>query len=162
MSKKHKAYLAGAIEAAPDQGKRWRTIIEPQLQKLGFETFNPCTKTDGPILEEMGWKKFDWEKIKTPEFRDDYLKVMRKIVQADLKAILECSCVVVYFDKYVPKGAGTYGEITIAEHFNIPVYLVLAGDMEFNHIPAWVIGCTDHVFDSFKDLFVFLETINNG
>jgi hypothetical protein len=157
MSKKKKAYLAGAIEAAPDQGKRWRTILSEQLDEMGWKYFNPCTETDGPILEELGWKKFKWEKIKTPKYRDEYLFVMNRIVEEDLKALLDCSCVIVYFDQYVPKGAGTYGELTIARHFNIPVYLVRAGDMEFNDIPAWVIGCTTKVFESFKDLRDFLR-----
>ena len=44
-SKKH-VYLAGAIEAAPDKGTRWRTILTPQLEELGYKIFNPCLETD--------------------------------------------------------------------------------------------------------------------
>lgn len=164
--KKSQVYLAGAIQAAPDQGKRWRTILSQQLFDLGFKVFNPCERTDGPILERFGWKKFAWDEIKKPDNREQYLEVMREIVNKDLTAMLESDIIVVYFDRYVQLGAGTYGEMTVATWHNmnchrakekIPVYVVLASDMEFNSLPGWIVGCTDKVFDSFKTLVDYLE-----
>jgi len=156
MAKKKHIYLAGAIEAAPDKGTRWRTILTPQLKELGYETFNPCVETDGPILEELGWEKFKWDKMREPKYRDKYLHIMHRIVEEDLKAVVASKFLVVYFDKYVPQGAGTYGEVTIATHVGIPVYVVLAGDLEFESLPAWVVGCTTEIFNSFKELLTFL------
>jgi len=156
MPKKKQIYLAGAIEAAPDKGTRWRTIVTPQLEELGYEVFNPCLETDGVILKELGWKKFNWEKIRKPKWREKYLHIMRRIVEEDLKAVLASKYVLVYFDKYVQQGAGTYGEVTVAVNHDIPVYIVLAGDLEFKNIPAWVVGCTTQVFDGFKEFLEFL------
>ena len=104
MPKKKQIYLAGAIEAAPDKGTRWRTIVTPQLEELGYEVFNPCLETDGVILKELGWKKFNWEKIRKPKWREKYLHIMRRIVEEDLKAVLASKYVLVYFDKYVQQG----------------------------------------------------------
>ena len=156
MPKKKHVYLAGAIEAAPDKGTRWRTVLTPQLEEMGYDIFNPCVETDGVILKELGWKKFNWEKIRKPKWRDKYLHIMRRIVEEDLKAVLASKFVIVYFDRYVQLGAGTYGEVTVAVNHDIPVYIVLAGDMEFENIPAWVVGCTTTIFDSFKELLDFL------
>jgi len=160
MTKSKQIYLAGAIEAAPDKGTRWRTILTPELKELGFDVFNPCLETDGAILQELGWEKFKWEKIRTPEYRDQYFKIMQRIVEEDLKAVLASKCIVVYFDKYVSQGAGTYGEITLAADKNIPIYLVLAGEMSFETLPAWVVGCVgtpSNVFSNFRELIAHLK-----
>lgn len=158
MAKNKQIYLAGAMEAAPDKGARWRTILTPQLEKLGYKAFNPCKETDGAILEQYGWAKLDYEKIKTPKYRKQYLEIFRKIVLADLEAVLSSDMLIVYFNKYMWQGsAGTHGEITVARRNNIPVYIVLAGDMDFEDIPAWVVGCTTSVFDSFKEFLDFLK-----
>lgn len=155
-TKKH-IYLAGAIEAAPDKGTRWRTVLTPQLEELDYKIFNPCLETDGVILKELGWKKFNWEKIRKPKWREKYIHIMQRIVQEDLKAVMNSKFLVVYFDRYVLLGAGTHGEITVATNHDIPVYMVLAGDMEFKNLPAWFIGCTTQIFDSFKELLDFLK-----
>jgi len=156
MTKKKHIYLAGAIEAAPDKGTRWRTVLTPQLEELGYAVFNPYTETDGLMLKELGWKKFDWNKLRKPEWRDKYLYITHRIVEEDLKAVVASKLLVVYFDRYVQQGAGTYGEVTIATYVGIPVYIVLAGDLEFENLPAWVVGCTTKIFNSFKELLTFL------
>lgn len=159
MSRKKYVYLAGAIEAAPDKGKRWRTIITPKLEKLGYAVINPYLDLDGKILEDYGWATLDHKKIRTQKYRKDYFVVMEKIVKEDIRAVLKSKFIIVYFDRYVQKGAGTYGEVTLARYKNIPVYVVLAGDQSFEDIPAWVVGCTTQVFNSFKELRTFLNLL---
>jgi hypothetical protein len=150
-------YLAGAMQAAPDSGKTWRTKITPRLEDVGYKVFNPCLSTDGPIFEELGWKKFEWSEIKKPENRELYKEVMNRIVKADLAAVTDSDVVVCYWDQYVPKGAGTQGELTLACFHNLPVYIVMAGDMSFDSLPGWVVGCATEVFSSFTELIDFLE-----
>jgi len=154
---KKRVYLAGAMQASPDGGKKWRTTLTPKLEDLGFNVFNPCLKTDGPIFDELGWKKFEWAEIKKPENRPLYLEVMHRIVTADAAAVTESHIVVCYWDRYVMHGAGTQGELTLAAFHNIPVYIVLAGDLTFDDLPGWIVGCSTEVFKSFTDLVSFLD-----
>ncbi len=155
---KKKIYLSGAIESAPDHGKRWRTILSKELNHLGYDVFNPQPLEESQwVLEFLGWKKFDFKKLKTREFRQDYYSLMRKIVLLDTTELLKCNYVVAYLDQYGLKSTGTHGELTLASHNNIPVYSVKARNVKFESIPAWIIGCTEEIFNSFKDLKAFLR-----
>lgn len=148
-----RVYLAGAIEAAPDDGKVWRRELKPFLEKtLNAEVFDPAIQeTDvlSPAERQnfRRWKVTDYSK---------FTVAIRKIIERDLTQLTtQTDLVICYWDEYVLQGAGTHGELTLAHHFGIPVYLVLG--MPLEQVASWILGCADEVFDSFADLQVFLR-----
>ena len=147
-----KAYLAGAIEYAPDGGKSWRELVEKFLtDKLGHSCYNPV-KEEFKIIPPSEYKSF--RSLKDKDL-DGFRYYMGKIIDRDLRVLTrEIDYVVCYWDRYAVKGGGTYGELTIAYHYGIPVYMV--SEFEPGEMSSWVIGCTLEIFNSFEALFEFL------
>lgn len=148
------AYLAGAMQAAPDRGATWRELVTPSLEAMGIQVFNPCLSTDTLIHQKYGF---------TGTYPLDTMQklydMMREIVDADLQAVEQSQILLVYFDEYVKGGAGTYGEITCARWLQSTqkepryIYLVRAHNIKPQDIPSWVYGCVDYVFDNFNECF---------
>jgi hypothetical protein len=159
MYKKDQIYLAGAIEAAPDGGVTWRQEVTPTLEAIQFKVFDPCIETDGLLAKKLGWEKFSIEKwrelkIENPE---KFKRIGEWIVKQDLKAVINSDILLTYFDKYVTRGAGTYGEITVARFMGLANLLIIAPDFERKDIPLWVLGCVDKIFNSVNEAFYYLE-----
>lgn len=153
------AYLAGAIEKAPDSGVEWRKNATPVLKKLGLNVFDPCVETDGKLAQKLGWKKFTteaWRDLKENNYQL-FCDVGKWIVNEDLDAIVASDILIVFFDKYVTQGAGTYGEITLAKWLNKKIYLFLASDFPREEVPLWVTGCVTRIFNNFEDLVTYLR-----
>jgi nucleoside 2-deoxyribosyltransferase len=146
------AYLAGAIEHAPDGGRRWRRSITASIDRLGHRVFDP-TKNEHLLLNEeerlhfRGWKETD-----LPRFQ----QTVRRIIARDLDVITsEADYVICYWDEPATRGAGTQAEITLAHRLGKPVYLVTA--MPRAKVSGWVLGCATQVFDDLEALGEFLE-----
>lgn len=147
------AYLAGAMEHAPDRGCKWRSDITPFLtDTLGHRIFDPCIE-ENRILSANDRRKLGIaKKSDLKEFRH----LMRKIIDADLNTILdEVDYVICLWDEYVLKGGGTHGELSLAYHNDIPVYMVTR--ILPANISSWILGCTTEVFISFDELRMFLR-----
>jgi hypothetical protein len=146
------AYLCGAVEYAPDQGKGWRGEITPFLQELGHQVFGPTLDdrknlTPVEIRDYRTWKGTDF-----PRFQ----KTVRKIIDHDLTRLENrCDYLVAYWDEYAGRGGGTQGEITVAYRRALPVYLVI--DMPIEQVSGWILGCATEVFTSFDELKDFLR-----
>jgi len=148
-----KAYLSGAIEKAPDEGKQWRDEITKWLaDTLHHEVFNPLEVEKTLISKEeqdnfRSWRDTDYQR---------FISVVRRFIERDLDEV--CShvdYVICFWDDAVRDGGGTHGEVTVAYLNSIPVYLVLG--MSFSQVSSWVLGCSEKVFNSFEQLKVFLE-----
>lgn len=151
-------YLAGAMQAAPDKGARWREEVTPKLAAMGLEVFNPCINTDGKILKEHGWSDYTWSDLRKEENRPLFVQVMQEIVDADLQAVEDSDIVLVYMDQYVKGGAGTYGELTLARYLdNKYIYLAAAPGFNLADTPSWVWGCIDCWFDNLEDCLAYME-----
>jgi nucleoside 2-deoxyribosyltransferase len=140
-------YLSGAIEYAPDHGRAWRARITPLLQSLGHSVYDPALdeKKDLTADELAGFR--GWKTTDLPRFQ----KTVRKIIQYDLDLIEhDCDCLIVYWDEFCGKGAGTQAEITFAHRLGKPVYLVAARPVE--EISGWVLGCSSHIFQNMEQL----------
>ena len=48
------------------------------------------------------------------------------------------------------KGGGTHGEVAIAYHYNIPVYLV--NTLPFDELSGWIFSCSTEMFTQFAQL----------
>ncbi|HCL00080.1 MAG TPA: hypothetical protein DHW42_08265 [Candidatus Marinimicrobia bacterium] len=148
-----KAYLAGAIEHAPDHGNAWREEMAAFLKnEFGHHSYNPLIEEPKVLMPE---ESAQFRALKTqnlPEFR----KIVRKLIRNDIKSILtEIDYIICLWDEYTEKGGGTYGELTFAFYHGIPVYMVTS--MELANISGWILGCTTEYFESFEELKEFLR-----
>lgn len=146
------AYLAGAIEYAPDGGIAWRREIEPHLDRLGHAYYD-ATLAECNLLDTDEKRNFsNWKQMDLARFR----RAMRKIIDHDLGHLLDrADYVIAYWDESTHKGGGTQGEITLAYRSGIPVYLVTALPPEA--ISGWILGCTEAVFPDIPSLIAFLQ-----
>ncbi|MEI7633729.1 MAG: hypothetical protein WCK47_05560 [bacterium] len=148
-----RVYLAGAIEFAPDGGKPWRRDIARFLtHELGLDVFDPCTNEFEILTGEEKTSFREWKSSDRPRF----LGVVRRIIDHDLDNLLHHTLFIIcYWDRHVTRGAGTAGELTMAHHHGIPIYLVPG--MPLAEVSSWAAGCATEIFGSFDDLKQFLR-----
>ncbi len=147
------AYLAGAIEYAPDNGCAWREEITRFLNtELGHQVFNPCLEENHVLTPEEFRHFREWKRSDLPRFR----QTVRKIIHTDLTTLLNrIDYIICLWDEYVLHGAGTHGELTLAFWHNIPVYVVSYIPVE--RMSSWIIGCSTELFTDFNQLQEFLR-----
>lgn len=148
-----KAYLAGAIEHAPDHGNAWRNEMAVFLKnEFGHESYNPLIEEPKILTPE---ESAQFRALKTqnlPEFR----QIVRKLIRNDLDSIIkEIDYIICLWDDYAEMGGGTYGELTVAYYHNIPVYMVAAKPL--SQISGWILGCATEFFKDFEELKEFLR-----
>ena len=149
------AYLSGPIENAHNDGADWRNDITHWLDKeLNHQVFNPVAETKS-ITKELNTDDFRLMKTTNPE---EYKKIIRKIIQVDLDAVVQGSdYLIVNWDKSVFKGGGTHGEITMAHWFKKPVYMV--NTLPIEDVSSWIFSCTDLMCNNFGNLKTELKKI---
>ena len=144
-------YLAGAIEYAPDKGKAWRERLTPFLHSVGWDVYDPAQDEQKNLSDDERLNFRSWKGADMPRFQ----RTIRKIIDWDMEWITRrADAVVVYWDEYAGRGAGTSGELTAAYRYGKPVYLI-AG-MPVEKISGWILGCATRVFASFEELTPFL------
>lgn len=147
-------YLAGAMDAAPDYGTRWRVTLEAFFSKLGITCFNPCCE------EEMllGLSSQDLMALREKD-RARYVESIKRLVARDLEVIrTRTRCVVAYLDDYAK--AGTYGEVIFAYSQGVPVYIISALPEE--HVPGWILACVTKIFFSIEECIDFFKRSVSG
>ncbi|MBA65447.1 MAG: hypothetical protein CMG55_06580 [Candidatus Marinimicrobia bacterium] len=151
------AYLSGPIENAHNDGADWRNDITRWLEKkLNHRVFNPVIETKKNI-ENYNSSDFRIMKNTNP---NEYKKIIRKIIQIDLDAVVNHSdYLIVKWDESVFKGGGTHGEITMAYWFKKPVFIV--NSLPIDDISSWIFSCAEHMFDNFDDLKIKLDKLYN-
>ena len=151
------AYLSGPIENAHNDGADWRNDITRWLEKkLNHRVFNPVIETKKNI-ENYNSSDFRIMKNTNP---NEYKKIIRKIIQIDLDAVVNQSdYLIVKWDKSVFKGGGTHGEITMAYWLKKPIFLV--NSLPIDDISSWIFSCAEHMFDNFDDLKIKLDKLYN-
>jgi hypothetical protein len=149
-------YLAGAIEAAPDDGSTWRRDITQFLDsEFSIDVFDPSQHEQDFLTKEEKDNFRQWKSVDTKRFRP----VIKKIIDRDLEQLLEkCDAVICLWDEYVIQGGGTHGELTLAYQHKLPVYLVLG--MPLEKVSSWIVGCTTEIFSNFEEMKQYL--IKNG
>lgn len=143
-----KAYLAGAIEHAPDNGIAWRRDVTQFLaDTLGHTVYDPTTEELSILSQEESANFRGYKQNNLPE----YQRIVRKLIAHDLSILTtDIDYVICLWDNYVKNGGGTQGEITVSHLHGIPVYLV--SEMETEKISGWILGCVSKVFTSFEEL----------
>ncbi|MBI5153988.1 hypothetical protein HZA57_02020 [Candidatus Poribacteria bacterium] len=142
------AYLAGAIEYAPDGGTAWRReFAEWAAGTLGHKVHDPSTLEHNQLLPEEIENFRTWKRTDFPRFQ----RAIRKIIHHDLRLVLEhTDYIVCRWCEGTRMGGGTHGELTLAYWHQIPVFLKL--DVPRESVSSWILGCATHVFDDWEPL----------
>jgi Nucleoside 2-deoxyribosyltransferase len=147
-------YLAGAIEYAPDKGKAWREKLTPFLQSLGCDVYDPAQDEQKNLTDDERTNFRSWKATDLPRFQ----RTIRKIIDWDIEWITRrADAIIVYWDEYAGRGAGTSGELTAAYRYGKPIYLVAA--MPVENISGWILGCATRVFTTFDELSFHLAQL---
>lgn len=147
------AYLSGSIEHSPDGGRAWRAALKPFLvETLHHEVYDPAEA----IPQLLGLSVYETFRSWKAADPDRFRQTVRRIIAHDLEILTtRASYVICNWDEHVLKGGGTQGELTLAYHRSIPVYLV--AHFPFENISGWILGCAEFVFPNFAELKKFLE-----
>lgn len=153
-NKKLRTYLSGGMEYASGEGADWRLELEQWLRiHLKHSVFNPNKES----------KKYLSQKLPDEDFRllknqniQKYISIVRTLVVKDTTEIAKYTdYLICLWDESAQRGAGTKGELTIANFFRKPIYIVTQFKKE--DIPGWVLGCATKFFSSFNELKEFLQ-----
>jgi hypothetical protein len=149
-------YLSGGMEYAHGEGVNWRREMQEWLEsELRHTVFNPNTESDRFFSEHH--PGIDFRKLKF-ENTARYTEIIRHLVEIDCSEIaLRSDYVICYWDEGAAKGAGTKGELTMANYFRKPVYLVTS--YALHDLPGWVLGCVTKSFPDFEKLKQFLSSL---
>lgn len=147
------AYLSGSIENSPDGGRAWRAAIKPFLiETLRHEVYDPSEAIPIFLGPEVYESFRAWKKTEPDRFR----AVVRSIIAHDLEILThKTSYVICNWDETAILGGGTHGELTLAHHRGIPVYLVTHLPLE--NISGWILGCADLILPNLAELRNFLD-----
>ena len=142
------AYLSGGMEHAVNEGEDWRNKITEWLRKnLGHSVIDPVKKSRQLVDETQShdyrlWKNSD---------RGKYKAFVRQLIRQDLDGVInKADYVICLWDEGVVKVGGTHGEVTIAYHYNIPVFLV--NTLPFDELSGWIFSCCTEVFPDFINM----------
>ena len=156
---KEAAYLAGAIDLAPEFGVGWRKSLIPRLRALGIEGYDP-TVVNKRIFRVRSVQKAEkilrelWEKD-----REKWLRVVIQMEKANIKSLLGSNFVITYWNP----AQSTYGvpiENSLAALQGIPIYCVHYTPVE--DLPKLlrrdVIQSLGEFFPNFDELLNFLKS----
>jgi hypothetical protein len=146
-----RAYLAGAMELAPDRGRAWRERLLPVLEELGHDWFNPCEEELAVSTEEERARFREWK----ASGHERFIPLMQRIIDYDLAALEGSDYVVCYWDEHAQRSGGTSSEVTLARVWGKPVFLVRA--LARADISSWVQGCATATFATLDELCDYLR-----
>ncbi len=143
-----KAYLSGAMEYEPDEGKSWRAEIELWLdQELGHGFFNPVSETEKLVGKEVAGDYRNWKKTDIERYRN----YIRQFVDQDINAVINtCDYVICLWNEAAQRGGGTHGEVTMAYYHSKPVYMVC--EIPLENVSGWILACASQIYSSMEDL----------
>jgi len=154
-SKKKLIYLAGGMEKRADNGKTWRRLITPKLEKIGYAVFNPCLE-EGGIFKNYNITPEELKKLEKSKNVEFFMKMGNDIGKHDLKAIEASDFVIVFMDESVFKSSGTVSEMTIAKLvWDKPVFVIRS--VPYSAIPLWTFGCVTKFFNCIDDCVQYLK-----
>ncbi|MGH7589757.1 MAG: hypothetical protein ACRELU_14330 [Gemmatimonadota bacterium] len=150
------AYLAGAMERAPDRGRGWRENLRPLLEELGHDYFDPCIEELELLSNEERTSFRAWKGAGDERF----VPMMRRVVEYDLGRLRESDYMICFWDEHAQRSGGSPSEVTMAYVWEKPVYVVRA--LPLDELSSWVQGCATRIFDSMEELFDFLREEYGG
>ena len=136
------------------------------LEKEGHEVTLPYSLMDHGKIEKK-FAKMSSE-LESTEFLVKAKKEIKKeggLLQTDVRGVLDANVILAY----IPKEAriyGTSGEITVAYFLKQFIHenkdILVITNFENHDFPLWILGCSDHVFDSFEDCKQYIRKTYKG
>lgn len=127
MSNPLEVYLAGGIQKAPDQGRKWREEMIQWAKDNGITEIIFKNPLD---LKEN--KKNDDTLLYTDDVK--WAENMDKIYEGDTDLIKECDAMLTFYDKYA--GDGTNKEIALASELGRAHIFIRT--IKKTSVPHWV------------------------
>lgn len=153
-------YLSGSMEFAPDgqYGKLWRQECSKKLKEMGYYPLD-ITALDIAYTEQHG---DIFRGVDTTNPLQRKMHIRKHFVYTDLQLIEKDSdALVVLLDDGVRKGAGTISECQFAYLKDIPIFVV-NNLPEGTRISGWFFALATRIFDSFTQLYEYLDSLPNG
>lgn len=152
-------YLSGGMQYAKDLGAQWRVECSTALKAMKYFPLD-ITELDNAYSKAHGLKLELTDRAKHLEFKSD---IRKHFVQTDLNLIQNMSDgIIIYYDESVRLGAGTISECQYGYNLNMPIYLVCDYPDMLQSVPGWLQGLTTKMFQSFQELYVYLEQLPYG
>ncbi len=158
----HRVYLAGPIDHAHDDGVGWRQRMAPFLKKMQLTILDPTDKpTSQCRFNEIGDEKENIKKLVELERWDELREISKEVVLVDLRMVEVSDFMIAYIDPDIHL-CGTYDEVFESLRHRKPTLIVHKGGKA--RMSMWLRGKLNHnfVFDTFDDLYSYLEAIHNG
>lgn len=155
-------YLSGGMQFAENLGAAWRELCSAKLKSMRYHPLDiteldvAYSKAHGErfILSQRG------EQHQHYVFKSD---IRKHFVQTDLNLIQHMTdALIVYYDESARRGAGTISECQFAFNLNMPIFLVSAYEDMIKEVPGWLQGLTTKMFNSFEDLYAYMEALPEG
>lgn len=155
-------YLIGAIDAAVDHGKGWRSeLIQTCREKgLNIKFLDPTNKVTG-LQEEVGDEQVRITNLKESCQWDELSELMETIVHEDDRCVDLSDFIIFYLDPTIHT-CGSYFELQAALLEKKPYFLIVPQGKR--HTPSWLFGVCNHqwIFDSISSVVEHLVLLNNG
>lgn len=149
---KSKIYLSGGMEAAAENGMRWRRGCSVMLDSMGYQPVD-IAALDNEYIKAHG-KVY----IKDDETHllQNKSNIRRQFIYTDLKLIIDvCDAVIAYYDQSFKDGAGSFAECQCAYDNEKPLFVVSA----FERVPSWLKALSTKLFYNFDDLYQYLVSL---
>ena len=146
------AYLSGAMENAPMEGKEWRAEMTEWLNSnLNHGVIDPVLMSRDTARKENAQEYRSWKNSQPEKFKS----FIRKIVHSDITAVIsQADYLICLWDNHVIAGGGTHAEVTFAYWYHKPVFLI--NKLEEIELSSWIEACSTSVFTDFKSLKKYL------
>jgi len=154
-------YLSGGMQMKKDLGASWRKTCSKHLKDLGYLPLDICELDRAYANAHLELFYAYDDKFSTTEQLQFKSNIRKHFVRTDLKLVdADSDAIVVLWDKSAALGGGTHNEISHAYEHDIPIFLVTK--MEIVKIPGWIISQTTKIFNSFEELYEYLEKLPDG
>lgn len=153
-----RAYLCGAMEAAPDKGVGWRIELAGWLKKLGIVCIDPANKPID-IVPEDAESMARRRAMKNKKQWVKYQKECRLMRCVDLRLVDIADILIVNVDFRV-YSIGTWEEVTVANRSKKPIIVrIEQGKMAGTD---WLFGTLPHqmIFSTWDEVKAYLTHIH--
>lgn len=156
------AYLAGAMDFSPDQGRSWRREIIQKCKNtdLKIKFLDPTNKVSS-LKKEVDEERLKHLDMKRSGSLDEFSKIMKIIVRHDHRCVDISDFIICYVDVDIHM-CGSYFELRSALSQKKPHFVIIKQGKRF--APSWLFGIIDYhnMYDSIDDVVTELNKLNNG
>jgi hypothetical protein len=152
-----RAYLAGPMEAEPDNGVGWRQRLVAELADLGVCWLDPTDKPTDIAVESLETRQ-QLARDREEGNYDALARTMKLVRCVDLRLTDIADFLVVHLDAAL-RTCGTWEEIANANRQKKPV--LVHYEQGKANVPLWLYGMLPHqmIFSTWADLYAYLRHI---